>query len=275
MDSNNKTITPEMSEIAGIFAADGSMQKEHICLWGNIHADRGLYDNVLKTLFLKEFDIEVRPHEKRSNSVYGFYVCNKMVIEKFRNLGFPIGKKTYSVKVPEIIYNSKNKEVMGAFIRGFFAGDGCLNFDKKRGKAQKILKIIHTYPRLQIKCVSRTLVEQLKNMLIKIGLTSFIGEKKSKKENECTSYMLEIDGAERLDRWVKEIGFSNPNHSTRYEIFKRWAFVPSNTTYAQRLSILKGELDPWSFYPKWVRGLVWIRRQRNGNSIDSLEPSKL
>lgn len=260
MDLNNKTITPEMSELAGIFAADGSMQKEHICIWGNIHSDKGLYDKKLSELFLKEFKINIRPHEKKSNNVYGFYVCEKMVINRFIELGFPIGKKTYSVEVPEIIYNNENKDIIRAFIRGFFAGDGCLNFDKKRGKAQKILKIIHTYPRIQIKCVSKILVEQMKNMLFKLNLDSFIGEKKSKKDNECTSYMLEIDGEERLEKWLKEIGFSNPNHSTRYEIFKRWGFVPSNTTYAQRLSILKGELDPWSFYPKWVRGLVWIRR---------------
>ena len=60
-------------------------------------------------------------------------------------LGFPIGKKTYIVEVPEIIYKNKDENIISAFLRGFFAGDGCLNFDKRYGKHRKILRIIHTY----------------------------------------------------------------------------------------------------------------------------------
>lgn len=70
-------ITQEISELAGLFAADGSMQKEHICFWGNITEDKEYYNNVVKGLFKKAFQIRINLHEKKSNSVYGFYVCDK------------------------------------------------------------------------------------------------------------------------------------------------------------------------------------------------------
>ena len=256
-------ITSEISELAGIFAADGSMQQNHICFWGNPNADKDFYDRYISDLFLKAFNIKIRPHEKKSNSVYGFYVCNKEIINFFNKiLEFPIGNKTYSVKIPNVIYKSKDKKISCAFIRGFFSGDGCLNFDKRYSNNQKILKIIHTYPRIQINCVSKKIIQQLSEMLNKINIKNFISKKISKKKNEVDSYMLQVSGRIMLDRWVKEIGFSNSNHFSRYEIFKRYRFVPPNTTYTDRLKILKGKINPWSFYPKWASSLAWIGRQK-------------
>ena len=104
-------LNPEISEIAGLFAADGSMQKEHISFWGNLYADRDYYDFHLKPLFLRAFHININPHEKKSNSVYGFYICKKEVINFFHSyLGFPIGSKTYSFEAPKGISERKNKE---------------------------------------------------------------------------------------------------------------------------------------------------------------------
>lgn len=272
-EKNNLNLTPAISELAGIFAADGSMQKNHICFWGNPKADKDFYDIHLRKLFLKAFNFTINPHEKKSNYVYGFYICDKSIIKYFNEiLNFPIGKKTYSLSIPNIIYTNKDKKILCAFIRGFFAGDGCLNFDKRYAKDQKILKIIHTYPRIQIKSVSKTVIYQLSNILNKLNIRNFVSKKCSKKENEADSYLLQISGVLMLEKWMEEIGFSNTNHSTRYEIFKKHGLVPPNTSYSQRMAILEGKLDPWSFYPKRTRSLVWIRRQ---DQIVPLEPSKL
>lgn len=262
LNKKENILNREISEIVGLFAADGSMQKEHISFWGNPKADKDFYDKHMKNLFLEAFDINIRPHEKKSNFVYGFYICDKKIINLFnKKLGFPIGCKTYSVKVPEIIYKNRDKEIISAFIRGFFAGDGCLNFDKRYANDQKILKIIHTYPRIILKCVSEEIICQLSDMLNYLGIKNFVSIKNSKKKNEVNSYALQVSGKKMLEEWNKKIGFSNQNHTTRYEIFKKYGFVPSNTTYDQRIKILEDKLDPWSFYPKRSPSLVWIRRQ--------------
>src|SRR3989344_500544 len=242
-------LNPEISEIAGFFAADGSMQKDHISFWGNPSADKDYYDFHLRGLFLKSFNISINPHEKKSNSVYGFYVCDKNIISFFNEyLGFPIGKKTYSLEVPKVIYQNDNKKISKSFIRGFFAGDGCLNFDKRYGNYKPLLKKLHTYPRIQIRSVSQKAIYQLSDMILNLGIPNFVAKKPSKNKHWVDSYMLQVSGEGSLLKLKRCIGFSNPNHSSRYEMFKKYGFVPSNTSYHERIRMLKGELNPCLFY---------------------------
>ena len=113
-------LNKNIAELAGIFAADGSIQKAHICFWGNITEDREYYNKVIRSLFKKSFNIDVNPHDKKSNSVHRFYVCNREIIKYFsKYLGFNFGNKTYSVRIPKIIMQSNNTEIWASFIRGF------------------------------------------------------------------------------------------------------------------------------------------------------------
>ncbi len=258
-----KNITPETAELAGIFAADGSMQREHICFWGNITEDKDYYDNIIEKLFGIAFNIQINPHEKKSNFVYGFYICKKEIIKYFNEtLGFPIGSKTYSVRVPKIIMESENQKIWGSFIRGFSDGDGNLNFDKRYGKNyQEILKIIHTYPRIHLKSVSSDLIKDISILLERLRIKHTIHEIPSKKINEKNAFVIQIKGKKRLEEWMKTIGFNNPVQQTRYEIFKKHGFVPVNVSLSKRREILEEKINPWDFYPEWARSLDWIGRQ--------------
>jgi hypothetical protein len=79
-------LTPELAEVLGIFAADGSMQDSHLCMWGNIKEDKEYYDTIVCPLFSKIFNKNITAHEKKSNSVYGFYLCRKSAVELSRTL---------------------------------------------------------------------------------------------------------------------------------------------------------------------------------------------
>ncbi len=243
-------ITPEISELAGLFAADGSMQKNHLCFWGSIYDDQELYDQRVKPIFLDAFGIEVRPHEKRSNSVYGFYVCNKKILKFFnKTLGFPIGSKTYTVVVPEVIKNCNNEDVLIAFVRGFLAGDGCLSFDKRYGSSyRKILTKVHTYPRVILGSVSRGIIDDLSIILKKLKIKHFFNIDRSKKSNESDCYRLFVNGKRRLEIWKSKIGFINPSHNMKYKIFKKYGFVPPYLKYYEKKGILSEDICPWTFY---------------------------
>lgn len=257
-------LTPEIAELAGAFAADGSMQRNHLCFWGNITEDRDYYDQRIKALFANGFNLVVKPYEKKSNSVYGFYICKKEILQYFREvLGFPIGSKTYTVRVPREIMESKSEEVWAAFIRGFCDSDGCLNFDKRYAKDQKILKIIHTYPRIFMKSASHQIIKDIAILLDRLEIPYIMGIGRSKRQNEVDVLVITINGRRRLKLWMEKIGFSNPVQTTRHEIFKKHGFVPVGTTILQRKMILSNDLDPWDFYPLWTRSLTWIRRQDN------------
>jgi len=242
-------ITLEISELAGVFAADGSMQEEHICFWGNPIEDKEYYDVVLKDLFKKAFEIDVRPHLKESNGVYGFYVCKKHVLDYFINeLDFKPGPKTYTVKVPKIILESKDLEIQKAFVKGYASADGGLNFYRKTGNYCSFKKKFHYYPRLDIVSVSKQIIEEMSAVLEKAGIQNIILECKSSNEKYKTVFKIAINGKDRLKKYANLIGFSNPKDETKFEIFKRFGFCPTNTNIIQRYSILNNELDIYSFY---------------------------
>lgn len=181
------------------------MQKEHICMWGNIREDREYYDKIVVPLFSKDFNISIRAHEKKSNSVYGFYICNKNIVSIFNNiLGFPIGKKTYTVEVPRKIRKSYSPQIYSSFIRGFTDCDGCLNFDRRRGTYTLFKKTHHVYPRIFITSVSYKLINQIREMLDYLEIPSSIRTANSSKKNEKEYKVITLRGEERLNLWMKK-----------------------------------------------------------------------
>ena len=109
-------IDNQISELLGMFAADGCLQSAYACMWGNINQDKGYYDRIVCPLFSRVFNKKIIAHEKKSNSVYGFYLCGKEIVKFFREHGFVVGKKTYSVGVPKEIIESQNLSLYASFI---------------------------------------------------------------------------------------------------------------------------------------------------------------
>ena len=240
-------LTVEQAEIIGLFVGDGCLQKDYVCFWGNPKEDKEYYDFYLADLFRKAFEIEINPHHKKSNSVYGFYVCKRPVINFFINVGFSPGSKTYTVSVPKFVKNSDLK-IKAAFLRGFIAADGCLNFDKRRGKYTEFKRTHHVHPRIILGTVSEQLASDLWQLLEDIGLKSSIQFKKSKNERFSDSYRVIVCGVKNLELWNRKIGFSTERNRTKYEIFKKHGFMPTNTSLEQRRKILKGSLSINTFY---------------------------
>jgi len=45
-----------------------------------------------------------------------------------------------------------------------------------------------------------------------------------------------------------KVGFNNPAQYSKYGVWKKFGFCPSNTTILQRKLILQGKLNPSSLY---------------------------
>ncbi|MBU2496925.1 MAG: hypothetical protein KJ767_02615 [Nanoarchaeota archaeon] len=244
-------LSPELAEILGMFAADGCLQSRYACMWGNINQDKEYYDNVVCPLFSKVFKNKVIAHEKKSNSVYGFYLCGKDVVAFFEKFGFNIGKKTYNVEVPRLILESNNSILYSSFIRGFTDCDGCINFLRRAtGKYSHFKKNYHTYPRIFIKSTSNNVIQGISNMLSELDIQHSL-EKQSvenSKKGKGEVFSTVIRGTTRLDKWMNLIGFNNPVQQSKYDIWKKYSFCPANTTFSQRKKILNGKLNPLSFY---------------------------
>ena len=241
-------IDEKMAEIAGAFAADGCMQKDYICMWGNIYEEQEYYNTVLFNLFKSAFGVNLRLHPKQSNSVYGFYLCGKEIVKFFsEKLGFPIGVKTYTMVVPEVIL--KETSLWPSFIRGFADGDGCINFSKRKGTYSLFKRTRHTYPRILLSSSSNNFMKQIKQMLDTLGVRSTLIIAKSGRSNLPITKIL-VRGVERVNKWFEIIGFSNSVQITRFQIWRKFGYCPPYTTLAQRKAILNGELNLEDFYEK-------------------------
>ncbi len=240
-------VTKELAETLGIFAADGSMQDNHLCMWGNLTEDREYYDKIVCPLFSKVFNKNIQAHEKKSNSVYGFYLCDKKAIELLKEFGF-CKRKTYIVQVPKVILESEDSKIFSSFIRGFADCDGYISFLKRKGKYCEFKRKFHTYPRIGIKIASKNMVEGLSYMLKKLNILHTTYIEKAREQNLSDIYSIEIRGKERVEDYILKIGFNNPAQFSKYLVWKKFGFCPVKTSIKQRELILSDKLDPCSFY---------------------------
>lgn len=239
-------ISPRLAELLGIFAADGSMQENYLCMWGNISEDKAYYDNVVCPLFSEIFNKKIVAHDKRSNSVYGFYLCGKKAVDFLKYFGF-CKRKTYVVEIPKDVIESSDPQVLASFVRGFSDCDGGISFMKRKGSYNEFKTKFHTYPRVHVVSVSEKIIRQLSDILKKLGVKhTILMERRNFPEKD--NYKICVRGPERVKDWMDKIGFNNPAQISRYLVWKKLGFCPAKSNIEQRQLILANKLDPYSFY---------------------------
>lgn len=162
------------------------------------------------------------------------YHSKAVVLFKHENLGLPVGRKT-NARIPPHISN--DRRLMRHLARELLATDGVLGFyDTARSH-------VHKYARIQLKLSSPRVIKGLANFLRdELGLAV-----------SCRTYAVTCDGwarhprhilqlnrAEDIETWRREIGFSNPSHISRFMVFERLGECLPKTEIRDRLSFLSG-----------------------------------
>jgi hypothetical protein len=201
-------LNKEVCEIIGAFIGDG-----YIGLYGGgytigFSGDKILdeeYHKYLKSLIKKNFPFtNPRLYYRNDENSLMLKIYSKKLFNFFMKLGFNCGKKSNIIKIPEIIL--KDKELMNATIRGIFDTDGCIFFDKR-----KIYK--KPYPRITLQIASISLINQLEEYLSK-EFRLYV----NKDNREGYRNYIEIYGFEQLEKFIKQIGFSNKRHLDRLSL---------------------------------------------------------
>ncbi|MFH1064641.1 MAG: LAGLIDADG family homing endonuclease [Candidatus Woesearchaeota archaeon] len=244
-------ITPELAEIAGIHAGDGYLRyrgkRKEVDISGGID-EKEYYDQHVIPLFNRAFGLSIRGRYFRSRNTYGFRTSDLQPINMLSKLGFPSGKKTTIVKVPREVLDSSDSRVIASFLRGYFDTDGCLTFDKKINNVSDFQRRRHYYPRLMFSTCSMNLNLGFQRLIHELGFVCRVYRYKPRKETESLKYKLQLTGKEVLYDWMRLIGSRNPSKMSRYLIWQRFGFCPPDTSYEERVAILRGELDPHSYY---------------------------
>ena len=116
---------------------------------------------------------------------------------------FPTTSYSLTVRKDENTIVLRNDSFMNAVIRGIFDTDGCLFFDSRK-------KYSRPYPRIVLQMASIPLIEQLETQLSK-NFSLYVN--KSNRDGKRNS--LEIYGHLQLERFLKQVGFSNKRHLSK------------------------------------------------------------
>lgn len=246
------SLLPDLAEICGIHAGDGYLRNDsrrHELDVSGGFEEKEYYDYHVVPLFEKVFGLKIQGRYFESRRTYGFVIRDRKVVNFMLSLGFPNGYKTLTVKAPDFIMQSRNLDIIYRFIRGLFDTDGCLNFCKKAGSNYlKLEKERHCYPRIQFSSCSNFLIMDLVSLLKKTGFTFRQTIENRNKLNRNTRYLVWLYGYHNLENWMYNIGIKNTSKFSRFLVWKKFNFCPSNTTFEQRKQMLNNELDPNLFY---------------------------
>jgi intein/homing endonuclease len=242
-------LSSDLAEIAGIHAGDGYMRfrsnnKGEVDISGGIE-EKEYYDNHVIPLFNNVFGLDLKG-KSFSRRTYGFVCYKKEVRDILLSLGFPPCKKSKIVRVPQKILESKNFLLYARFLRGLFDTDGNLYFRKSYAGVNKFNKNYNHYPVITLVTISKSLVEGIIKMLLEMDFLFYYTARDSKKNNESKRHSVSISGLDGLEKWMKVVGMKNTVKISRYLLWKKFGFCPSNTTLSQRKDILNGKLDIFS-----------------------------
>lgn len=220
-DTNKNIVLPErmnsdLAEEIGLHIGDGSMniyynkgRKGLFQLRGHIRDDKKHYQNRVRELYKKLYNINVNIREMKSTGVIGFQIWSDAIVN-FKNqiFGLPLGKKC-NITIPEII---QYKKYFFSFMRGLFDTDGCVYIENKNEKP---------YPRIEIATTSKPLCLQIVTLLRKYRINVSYYEYKRKELNWNNLYTIALRGFLSLNKWFEIIGSNNPKHIVKYNLILR------------------------------------------------------
>ncbi|RLG17138.1 hypothetical protein DRN62_01995 [Nanoarchaeota archaeon] len=198
-----ETIRQEEWELIGAVIGDGNLysHKKHyrVHLTGHPKKDRNYYEylkELIRKCWGKKARIKVRQRALRLT------VYSKEVYEKLKKLGIPEGREKHKkVTIPKMAW--RDEGALKKVIRGIADTDGSVFIsDKKRAKA---------YPSVEITTSSKTLACEIRSALNNFGFRVANLRRYKSKKSRCKSYKVSLYGKTNLEKWMKEIGFSNPS----------------------------------------------------------------
>ena len=245
----------KISEFLGWHIGDGCIsineRYSEFTLTGDITEEIEFYNKIICPSFNKIFKIQLKIptviKKYNSTGVCGIFLFDKEFVKfLLNNYNLKKGKKLH-VEVPDII---KTNCQIKAFIRGLFDTDGSIYFCKSNYKTKRrsLYTIFHYKPKIKLASISQQLIGQVFELLQGIEIPCRLQKPIQQRKNEYHIHSIIIDTIKGVEQFLKKIGFRNPKHNSKIEIWIRFGFCPPNSTLKQRKQILNNLLNPLKFY---------------------------
>jgi Fe-S cluster assembly protein SufB len=211
-------LTNEFFRLVGYYLAEGSISGGYYLNFSFGSHERELIDDAkqcLKKVFGVEKMLEM-VHKKNNGT--SIVVCNVELARIFKKLGDKCDNKAL---IPWMMYETKEHQV--EIVKGWFRGDG--NYYKKRVASEWLKELF------RINTTSEKLTRQMRDVLLRLGIVSFINKRNREKEGRKTMYTLGISGDQMLPfSKIVEIPIKEKVNGKRrasmFGINEKFAFLP-------------------------------------------------
>lgn len=196
-------LSPNLCEFIGALIGDGFIGTHtgQVQLTGDATLDREYYLNYIIPLCNDLFSYTPRIYIQKNTMRARIYsTALKRYLSTY--LQFPIGEKSHTITIPELIMNGPD-ECRKAVLRGMFDTDGGLFFDQRPTYDKPYVRIGYT-------SVSRRLISQASDLLSAYEIPHGVSHRRDR-----GSWRIQINGEENVKRFVRTIGFSNPRHKKK------------------------------------------------------------
>ncbi len=234
-------IDEDLAELLGIHIGDGCISENkrysEYYLGGDIIEEKEYHNSWVGPLFNKKImnplfgkDVNYKEHPKVG--IYGFHIFDKKLVNFFKELGIKAGPKI-NIGIPKEILT--DKKFLKRFIRGLFDTDGSIFFHKN----YSIKNSKHIFPKIQLGSVSENLVKDVYDSLMLLGLNPKMKKPYKGKRDKNIVFRVIIYRKDDIKFYIKEIGFKNPKHYTKWQVYEKLGYCPPYTSLKQRKYILK------------------------------------
>ena len=181
---------------------------------------------IIKKLYNK--DVKAKQCKDSNKSVLN--VCSKVIATFKQNIGLSVGKKNLK-DLPEFI-KQDNRLIINC-IRGIADTDFSLYFTKNENGRYSEPAILCA---MNNKKLIQNLAKYLENIGFKVSIKLNINRKRNGKN--LIEHRIGIYGRKNLEKWMNLIGFSNPKHFTKYQMWKKFGYCEPKTRTYERIKNL-------------------------------------
>lgn len=193
----------KLAEFIGILLGDGSLKfSRSRRLKISLHSIDDLeYSKYISKLIMNLFNLTPIVKKRPDENTLDLFVFRKSVLNPLKSLGMiEAPKKDRAIIPSQFMVPSLNLFVL----KGLFDTDGCVALVNNNGTL---------YPRLELKVCRSPFQSQIRSIVESTSLRSCFYFKPS------GEMKLQINGVTELKKWYDLIGFSNPKHRKKAELF--------------------------------------------------------
>lgn len=196
------SLSSDLAEFVGIMLGDGGVSRNQITVTLGFTTDKEYAPYVMELIY-KLFKIKASAYTPSNHNVFRIRASGVNLVKNLLSYGLVQGNKVKKqFDIPAWI--QRKDEYIKACIRGMVDTDGCVHRKVRRGAGG----IEYRSVGITFCSASRPLQYSLLKLFSILGFKAAISGR--------TIYLC---GKKQVQRYVREIGFSNPKHLNRYKNF--------------------------------------------------------